>query len=448
MMLQDLKPIFEHEINIEEISRLDNFLCEILMYYRLKVDTPFKQEDDPVFHIYQFQRPDTVNIKNGIAICFNCDQLELPPNTYQKDITYFINQRLGGVHKVSVYIDNKLKRTIITCDGTADVFNSTFYKTLALVLPRLIPWYLENLSQETKIAIAKLSDSYELESFVHEAIKQEVKNSGIYQEIMTRKMIASYESITNDSTRKMKEKIDVLSEHISQYMNTISSTSAEIRELKNRIKSFEMNSEETKKPFMDLVDFLKSTNENIKIEEIVDSRIYFSMRAEMSEWEDAEYQAYVLNNTHSDSYFFRAAPGGLLKDKLKLLYRSIFDTRKLKVYFGTQIYIDVSNGGLDASKRKKLNYCMDHPHLNNQYFCAGDNTEIIAQYVCQYRLVEAINCVIYMAKQFTIGDSAIGNLFVEDLFKCNCIELPNGEFVDGYGAIDYIERHKEEFEDD
>lgn len=440
MNLHELKPFFENEINIDACN---DTLTKMLLILKLKCGVSLRQEDDPVFQTY-YHPISLEGIKNAIVFS-NVLGRTSDVNNYQKDISFYLNQQISNTENIAIYIDKQNKTTVIKC---SEQFITEYnMRLVASILIRLLPWYFkETVSADfiLKIADALNENFYE---FLESELEKEIERCGIKQEILFNEAMKLMDTIAKNRIDNFEYEIQQLTSRINEMMKNLAELSALRRNKKENLEGVISNAEARQRPILDVLNFIKQVKDGIKLEQILGSSLYFSIRSEMTEFEDAEYQGYVINNTMHDSYFFDGVD--VPYEDLRMLYKAIFETRKIKVYFATYISLNIKNGCIDKYiPSKRIDNCMNHPHLANDVFCMGNNEEYISQYITENRFVDAINLILYSSKQFTIGDTYVGKIFIENLFSDQCIEMPSGEYMDGYEAVEYMKAHKEEFADD
>lgn len=444
----DVKRYFDNEINTESF---DDDLLELILLYKLKcnnVSLLFKERKLSLCIANDLYEDDYVNsiILGGTSIYVN-------KNSYKQDISLFLNQHKDIFNaQLDVFVDEDRRCAQIAFkeqDGNSSVFESYSAKQIIMmIIPRLLPWYFKDLPAE----IIKLIPNIKTGNMdgLKKQLQEMLEIEGIEKAILLDKLKHMSHDLTQNRIEELNNCIISIENDIESKLRSISIRSSELREKRILKQAIEMNSKEISEPILELVDFLQNTTENIDIVKVQDGHLYLLIKTTMSVFEDSEYEGYVINNI-GDSYLFDVSSYGYNKENgiepLRNLYKAIFETRKITVDFATEIGINLTNGGVSKSSYEihHLKNCIKHPHLASNFFCLGNNAEYISQFIVENRLVEAINCILYASKQFTIGDAGAGVNFVHDIFTSKALKLPNGEFVDALEAIEYINEHEEEF---
>lgn len=444
MKVDDMAAFFNEEIDIKSFKILDEFCIEFLILCKLACGNVNLSHNGSPLKLCICPTPnEELELQNTILIS---KKRHVDESHYQKDLSFFMNQYKTYFHsEISVYVDEENRLAEITMEGDVRCFSSTGTNIIMAVLPRLLPWYFaESFPKEMKQNMAKLIAGDR--DYFRRRLDVMIEECGMKQKIMLKK-------IDRISTRLVDSRIETIDADIQSYnykiktmLGDIAKMATKQRELQAERETLESQAENAKKPVLELVDFIQNSNENISIESIQGTVLNLSIVTEMSVFQDEEYQGYVVNNK-GDSYFFTETTHP--QEEIRLLCKAIFEQRKIKVFFVSEIAIDLKTGLIEGGRRQTLETlnAIPHPHLSSGFFCMGNNVEYIAQYVRDLRLVEAINCVIYSAKQFTIGDSYAGKHFLENIFVHPGLQMPNGEFMNANKAIQYMKEHKEEFDD-
>lgn len=448
LKLQDMIPFFEDEIDINSFLSLNEFCARFIILCKLKCgNISLKHNGNPLKLFYNCETPNE-ELANAIVIGRKKD-LCVDDVNYQKDVSFFLNQYQSYFRsEVSVYISEKNRLAQILIDNDEHRFLSNIEINIILaVLPRLLPWYFAELPYEMKASMFRLIDN-EFEFFKSE-LNVEIEKQGIKQKVLLKKITEISDKLFDNRIYVINKAIGDANRAIKNIMRDIVEISKNLRERKEEKNALLANEENRKKPVLDLIDFINVSNEDIAIEKIEGVTLYLSIITEMSIWQDEEYQAYVVNNSGNSYFFTSEAFSAFTKNDIHMLCDAIFNQRKIKVFFQSNVSINIENGYIDNYHvtDKNITNSMPHPHLNSGVFCMGNNIEHIAQYISNFQLVEALNCVLYSAKQFTIGDSYVGELFMNNLCNYQALQMPNGTFMNGKEAIQYMKEHKEEFND-
>lgn len=443
MNLEDMKFFFDDEIHIDSFSSLDSFCLEFIVLCKLKCGNINLKHEDSQLKLYYYRVPEE-NTTNSMVVSEKKD-LCLDSSDYQKDISFFMNQYQAFFSgEISVYLNAKRRLTQIIIDGPTRSFSNVEVNIILAVLPRLFPWYFSELPKELKIKMAELLNGER--GFFRNELDLEIKNRGMKQKILLAQAAQMSQKLLGVQLNKVRADINENNRRINNLMSQITVESKSLRENIAKREALTVNADNSQKPIMDLIDFIENSNENITIDSIVNTTLLLSIRTEMSIWQDEEYRAYVIDN-RGDSYFFRTMPCSI--EEIRMLCKAIFEQRKIKVFFNLGISINLEDGelGPNYSQSEEIANSMPHPHLNSGIFCMGNNVEHIAQYLKTFQLVEMLNCILYSAKQFTIADSYIGEIFLKNLTEFQALQMPNGEFMNYEEAIKYMNEHEEEFND-
>ena len=366
----------------------------------------------------------------------------LKENLSKTDLTYFLNEK---GYNAKIYIDFKNHITNIVYQGDLSILKDYI---LAL-LPRLLPWHfgitpkeiLEHCSDLLKAKYDYIYDQYNLQ----------LKKSGLWDDMMYAKIQIIYDFIKEKEKNDIKDKINLTEDMIDEYLQLIARYTKELKEFKNRLSVFNLSSREDKNEIKSFIEHLKTLKDNIKIININNTKIVLRINAKMTNFEFDEYELYIKNGDHRSQWLsshYIPYNISINEQQLKMLYKHIFETKKLSVNFLVDFILDIADGTVIGNPSPSEGNGIPHPHLmGNGRLCLGGNSVLISQYIMRGDLQGTINQLLYSAKQISLSDLMAVENFIKSIFTDNGIELPTGEFVNGMKAIEYIEQHQEEFDD-
>lgn len=455
MELRKYKNHFENEIDFESFSAFGDMVAKLLILFKLKCEANLKVEE---------QRLRVVNNPSeepfGNCIIIDGAEVYASEESLKADISAFLNSEKHAEafkSKVTVYVDEEKKITQIMSENKDLEISYMNNKLIGLILSRLVPWHFNTIKKDDPnqdrpglksdvfAMISELTSSNDesLEKMLMEEIRARDIDNDIFMKDLEALGAKIMERKRSGIVSRLSENRSMIQDHIRE----IARLSERIRDDEFNIKAIELGEADVKQPIIDVMNLVKNSPEDIVIDDLQDSWLKLSFRVPMDNFEFDEYQSYVVDN-HGGSYFFHGAAGDYDRDSLRKLYKAIFDTRKLKVYFNSGMKINLENGSLEKhTSSYPVDRCMNHPHLDMGYFCTGNTSSFVAQYVAENALAEAITLVIQSARQFSICDTTIGQKFISGIFKHDCIEMPNGEYMNADKAMKYIKNHKEEFDD-
>lgn len=437
--MEYIKKYFENEIDFDSLNSLfDNNNLKVFLLLRIINNKIMKKEEDKFCLIIG-------NNKKNNALIIS-DKLLLKENQLKADLTYFLQEKSLNA---KVYLDDKNCITNIILKE--DYLQLGVLKDYIIaLLPRLLPWYFDNTPTDMlKKMSGIIVKNY---TFFDERYNEQLKKSGIWDEVMYEKIKSAYRFKQDQERAFIINEIQRIEAELNILLQNIASKTKTIKKLKCDLTAFDFNDED----ITNLIEGLKFSKDNIEIVDVNDNgKITFNITAKMSNFDYDEYENYIKNdNSKSEWLNSSYLPIEFLRrpESLKTLYKHIFETRKLSVYFIVGFTLDIQNGKVNGFKHHNILNGIPHPHLmNNGHLCLGGNANLIAQFIMNGELQETINQLLYSAKQISMSDLMAVDNFIKGIFNYDGnykgIKLPNGNFVNAIEAIEYIEQHQEEFND-
>lgn len=354
---------------------------------------------------------------------------------YEELISAFINRQFGieddADEKIAVYIDNENR--VLYIQLPLNLSTNSIQILVCGLITKLMPWQFKDVDREIMTKITSTLGNRENNEF-DEMFEEAVKNAGITQIIMQRDLeklsgrlkeaelasaenaVLDYQRIVNDCFERMCDVNDGL------------------RKAKSRLAALKLT-DDRDGGVKEIVDFLKSTTQDIEVEAVTGCELHLILHTTLQTFD--EWDKYV---EYSDCYLYRDDEYGFYHSgKTKRAYTALFSNPDIKIHTGTGIVLDLSNGNVRAYDPRYRSNETEHPHLNGDYSCFGSAAGPIAEYIKDYRYTEALSQMVYAARQFTVSDGAAGNKLLRGLADRKCIELPNGEYVNMQGLMEYLD---------
>lgn len=454
MELRKYVNYFEDEVDFDSFSDFGDMVSKLLILFKLRCDVSLKVEDAKLRVVNNPSSDPGVN-----CLIIEGSELFVSEDSLAADVTAFLNTPSHAEafkSSVKAYIDKEKKVTQLVSENKDLEISYVNNRLLGLILSKLVPWHFNSikkddpdqdkpgLNREVMAMISTLIKSNDEQLNI--MLREEITKHGIDNVMFMKNMEMLGAKLIEKRVRNHKDNLQAWQSSINDYIRMIADTNEKIKDAQYQIRAIEMGEADVKAPITEMMNLIKYSPENITIDDLDGSWLKLSFAVPMENFEEDEYRAYVLNST--GSYFYCDEAEDYDVEDLRALYKAIFDTRKVKVYFNSGMKVNLETGALEKhnSSYPAAN-TMKHPHLDMGYFCTGNTASYVAQYIRESAYAEAVSIVIQSAKQFSISDTAIGCRFIEGLFEHACIEMPNGEFMSGSEALMYIKDHKEEFDD-
>lgn len=330
--------------------------------------------------------------------------------------------------KCTIYIDSENRSTYVEVPKRMSIVG--MQSILSGLLPKLLPWFFVDVDKELvkKIAVLSNDRNYgEFEKFFENAIRE----AGIAARIMKKDL----ESL---GTRLKSSAKDMIESQIADYRSEVDSlfrrmcdANDSLRQAQSRLSAI-MISDDRDNGINEIVEFLELTTQDVEIENIEDFTLKLKISSTLQQFD--EWERY----TDMDScYLYNHA----LSEEMaayRRMYKALFSNPDIKIHTCVGINMNLRSGHLSCYMPMYNDHEAEHPHLNSDFNCFGSAMTPIAEYIRSFRYTEALNQIMYAARQFTVSDGAAGDKLLCSIEEKACIELPTGELVDAKGLREYL----------
>lgn len=429
---------FNDEIDIDSLINNYTFLHVLIIYKFSSKETISYLFNNHKFSIKEMngdQKPGD-DIENAIII--NGEKSD--GGEYNELYTAFLNSKIqGDQDECAIYI-NENKRTIqIIGLNHSKIRFSNMSMIICMMLPKLMPWYFENLDYDMRYEIVRHLVDYDYKQ-IEDVYENIIEEKGIKQEILKREFLKINERITGERVQTLENHNHTLVDDINLYLRQIADHNRKIRENNEIIMGIRNSIDNSLSE--EMLEFLDVTNHEVELDDINGSMVTFSIRTVLDQVDRGDvYNQNILSYSYLYDLILRYCK--YTPDEIKAALRKIFEDDKYKLWCSTKITVDILHGYLDIVGFNNLEKSMPHPHLNTYLKCFGNAAGIIAQYISEFRYSEALAQIYYASKQFTLQDGAAGEKFVDYAVEYNCIECPDGVFRNMIDFINYLKQQEE-----
>lgn len=188
-------------------------------------------------------------------------------------------------------------------------------------------------------------------------------------------------------------------------------------------------------------------NKRLTLESVNGTSMTFTVKDYLCFY-DENFAERVISNRNSIVYCpdEDISDSEISEDDMEMLMRAVFVDEKIKMKTCAAYEFDM-NGNVRArsgySFDSTYNDCMPNVHVNS-YACMGDYPKYINQLLADRDYIGAIEQCVASCRSLNFGDSTVLNTFMEELYgvsrrhNTKCFELPTGEVVDQYKAIEWL----------
>lgn len=454
MIGQDIKnsvfELFKDEFDVNSFSKYE-LMLKTFIVYKYKVPVESYLFEDSKFRVIECTENDEPLNASELKNCFVIGGKQIyEPKYVDEIITGFINMNIGDDKtQYSVYV-NEENRVVHLYRGDQTgyvLFNLYTERVICAIITRLFPWYFKDIPKDVQKTIAPMFIDDTKIALFDSIFEDVINDEGILKRIMHNKMVHMGERIIDRKTNGLKNNVDSNKARISDLINEIFTLNKSTKNLQQQIMMIELGVEELKNPINEIIDFIESTKEDIKITDIEEDSIIFEMRTVLDQYNKEDFNTH-LNSSRSYWYEdIRLKDDDFTHDEIKDLYYNILTPGTgYRVWCSTKIELNIIDAHIKAKNIEQIN-SMPHPHLNGNLSCFGTAGSIIAEYVISNRFVEALNQILYASKQYTIPDGA-GPNFVSGISNYDCIECPDGNYRNANDTLAYMRKLKEDENDD
>lgn len=344
--------------------------------------------------------------------------------------TFLSRQLVNGEDddKCVVYIDKERRSTYVSVPKRMSTVG--MQSILSGLLPKLVPWFFKDVDKELIRKIATLSNDRnytEFETFFENTIRE----AGVIAVIMQKDLESLGERLKSSAKRMIETQIQEYRGEVDSLFRRMCSANDNLREAQNRLSAI-MLSDDRDDGVSEIIEFLNLTTQDIEIEAIEDYTIKLRISSTLQQFD--EWERY----TDMDGcYLYDRVPDDRIPEN-KRMYKTLFSNPDFKIHTCVGLSMDLKSGYLSCYRPTYTEHESEHPHLNANFNCFGSAMAPIAEYIKSFRYTEALNQIVYAARQFTVSDGAAGEKLLDGMSRNACIELPNGKFVGTDGLREYL----------
>lgn len=359
---------------------------------------------------------------------------------YSELISTFMNNQLGvkeeDENKYGVYIDTEQHTLYLELPSESS--EATAQLLVCGLISKLLPWFFKDVSMDNIKEITTTLGNHENENF-NMLFEKTLKEAGITQKIMEKDLRAMGDTLKRSEIQAAEQRVRDYQRRVDDFFNNMCRANNELRVAKNQLAAVKM-ADDRDGGVAEIIEFLQSTPQNITIDHIEGSVIGLLINTTFQTFD--EWSIY----TNMDScYLYKEDEEGIeYNDKNVRAYTELFSNPEFKIHTSVGINLDLMTGKVETFYPSYGEHEAEHPHLNTDYNCFGSAATPIAEYIKDFRYTEALNQIVYAARQFTVSDGAAGNKLLRSMRDRKCIELPTGEFVNMAGLLRYLGETEEE----
>lgn len=425
--------LYKDEIYIHNHDQFNTMLKAFIFYkHRIPVDS-YIFEGEPFRFIYPTNEEDVPTVEN-IKNCILIGGKPIFEQNYVNEmISAFINSSMNDdSEKYKIYIMEE-KRVVHIVRGEEygyRVFNNSIEKVLCAILQKLMPWYFGNITSELQSEISPLFINKDNPNKFNEKFEELINELGIIEKIQLDKLAKMADKLVERKTRIIEDNVQQMRNEVNGLFARIFDLNKNIKEKSATLFAIKYQGEELKTPVEEIMEFIKYTNENIKIRDVQDESIVFDIVTTLDQFTTEEDYEGIIKNNNGNSFAFtniNEECRGYDVEIIKEFYHRLMVEKEFAVQTSCTIYLNVLDGRVDAEGLEAPN-SIQQPHLE-RHNCFGTARETIAQFTMDNRFVEALNQIMYSVKQLSLNDGAVAPLFTERMSNAECIKLKDGTFT-------------------
>lgn len=354
------------------------------------------------------------------------------------------NQEEGNKFKVYLDYENRVVQITDSEASNGEIllsYISAFY--VCAIITRLLPWYFSDIPVndiKEYVLLFASKDACDRGVF-EEKFEEFVERSGMRNEIFKTQL----KKISDVASNRMKE---TATQKISETQSIIESKFIEIHRLNETLRecravldSMTSESNEYSQPIEELMEFINNTPaDSVRIIDIADNaEIKFEFNTKLEYYD--EYESSIKNGTINSIMLGSGGSNYLSRYPINLLkqfYEELIEKNTISIHTTTTMKLDVLSGRVYAYDSQNKDHAIQHPHLS--YFnCFGyDLPTLISELTLGNRYAEAMNQLLYCAKQVTLADGAAMDNLIRDMKRTECIECPDGAFRNFNETMTYL----------
>ena len=417
------------------------------------INTKLNNGDNSIIDGMRFITNVVPELPNGICITNNKENIE--KEMVVDAISAFFRQNTG-LELIEVSINRKDKRTVIV---TPDFNLRDFWKSLCGLLPMLAPWCLSFEGKDKDdIDFVKqyLSNSFEnnqtSENNAERMFAALFEDSGIRSEFTKRELEKFSKTFLATERSHLLNRLNEINNEQERMISHFEEMNTKKLEIQIKIAGIEANNDRHEKVVRDIT-FIIDTTDGLSLVDINDDTLYFDYITPMEIWQRDDFESHI-KNTESYLYTRILSVVDVKISTIEKFWRRIFDTCEYKVMFMTMFSLNFKTAILRNTARNDRSlykvaeryHCMFNPHISPDMTCMEQYSVQVAQCMSEGLYDDALGSMCMAAKSFSIPDTVIGGIFVQNCLTAPCIKTPDGIFtgVDILQAIEDEEEGKEE----
>lgn len=425
--------LYKDEIYIHNHDQFNTMLKAFIFYkHRIPVES-YVFEGEPFKFIYLTNEEETPVIED-IKNCIIVGGKPIFEQEYVDEmISAFINSSINNdSEKYKIYIVGE-KRVVHIVYGEEygyKVFTNSIERILCAILQKLMPWYFGNISSELQSEISPLFINKDDPNKFNEKFEELINELSIIEKIQLEKLAKMADRIVERKTRIIEDSVNRLRSEVDNLFSRIFELNKNIKEKNSTLFAIKYQGEELKTPVEEVIEFIKYTNENIKIRDVQDDTIIFDIITTLDQFTTEEDYEVIIKNNNGGSFAFTDINSECREystEVIKEFYHRLMVEKEFAVQTACSIHLNILDGSVNAEGLVAPN-TIQQPHLE-RYSCFGTARETITQFTIDNRFVEALNQIMYSVKQLSLNDGAVAPLFTERMSNTDCIKLKDGTFT-------------------
>lgn len=360
---------------------------------------------------------------------------------YNEYISAFINANIEESFQVGVYLDSNKKRTQITAvdDRTlrsSRVFNSSIQQIVLAIIEKIIPWHIQS-TDEIRRMVPPLYAKGDFAA-IDMMLEEQIEKLGVMGEIFDAKVVELNNKLFSSRIDNIELEITYGRGRIRELLREIERVNSELRENEALRVAVQCQKDDAEKPLDEVIEFVKSCNDiDFDSIDIESKKINFFVKTIICQTNMEDYANLVTENNGVASFF---GAFDETTDEIKACMDAIFIDQIAKPHAVVNIGLDFERRRFFREQIEHSSYPKNHmsnPHINH-YECFGSAVGPIQEYISKMRYADALNQIMYAAQQLTLSDSTVMYEFANEIKEYECIELPDGRFVDWHGLVEYL----------
>lgn len=360
-----------------------------------------------------------------------------------RDMSDLKNAGFKEIPSVASFFIKYFKARAFIREETHDVFlflnsnNISTHHKMQSAIPVILPWFFKEKPLndiEVKLLKALTEDNLsEYTSIVSEIAKKYDFRTQYIMEALTdinkltqEREISALKSENHDAERQIQD-----------YDKIINDILERIRTNRERLYALENNLCDSD---TELADYFIA-NKCLDLMSVNANSIKFKIKTYIEYFDESAVESWLSN---PNSLIFKIQSGANDREITEFI-RAVFLERKIKIRIttGFQYVFHENVYGVQLSQLDMNIDSIQNAHIKN-HNCMGDYRAVLTPLIRSGQHVPVIEQCIASAKSMNWHDTVVVREFLNDIYRCRCMELPDGQTTDLRGAIDWIEREDKE----